>query len=253
MGGTRADDILPLLAGSSVQYFPFPGKIVGHPSVLEGSIDEIAASAKYLASHEGVHGLDLLAYRSPGDVKKLMAAVCAVTEKPIIMAGSIDTREQIAEVRKSGAAGFTIGTAALDGAYPAQQKDLSAQLYSILKDVAELNHHITSISPKNLADGFSQFDETWSPRIAGQVNNMHIKLAKFEGDFVWYHHSYEDELFLVHKGQLMMKFRDRDEIINEGEFIIVPHGVEHCPVAVSDVCEVVLLEPVSTLSNLNSG
>nr|WP_244846614.1 cupin domain-containing protein [Mesorhizobium sp. L-8-3] len=77
---------------------------------------------------------------------------------------------------------------------------------------------------------------------------MQIKLAKFSGEFVWHFHKSEDELFLVHKGRLLMKFRDRDEIIEEGEFIVVPHGVEHCPVALDDTCEVVMLEPSTTLN-----
>jgi mannose-6-phosphate isomerase-like protein (cupin superfamily) len=74
-----------------------------------------------------------------------------------------------------------------------------------------------------------------------------IKLAKFAGEFGWHFPRSKDELFLVHKGRLLMKFRDRDEIIEEGEFIVVPHGVEHCPVALDDICEVVLLEPGTTV------
>ncbi|MBZ9870368.1 cupin domain-containing protein [Mesorhizobium sp. BR1-1-9] len=77
---------------------------------------------------------------------------------------------------------------------------------------------------------------------------MQVKLAKFAGEFVWHFHKTEDELFFVHKGRLLMKFRDRDEIIEEGEFIVVPHGVEHCPVALDDNCEVMLLEPGSTVN-----
>ena len=75
---------------------------------------------------------------------------------------------------------------------------------------------------------------------------MMIELAKFEGEFVWLHHEVEDKLFMVHKGKLLMKFRDRNEIINEGEFIVVPHGVEHCPVALDGTCEVLLMEPATT-------
>ncbi|UFZ08375.1 cupin domain-containing protein [Bradyrhizobium ontarionense] len=77
---------------------------------------------------------------------------------------------------------------------------------------------------------------------------MQIKLAKFSGEFVWHFHKSKDALFFVHKGRLLMKFRDRDEIIEEGEFIVVPHGVEHCPVALTDTCEVVLLEPGTTVN-----
>lgn len=251
LGGTNIDAVLPILKGTEIQYYPFPGRIEGHPSSLTGSIDEIVTSAVELNSRDGVHGLDLLAYRSSENVTGLMAAVCAAVDKPVIMAGSIGSRERIEIVRRSGAAGFTIGTAALDGDYPADSPELETQLRSIQKDVAGVNKHLSPLAPKNLNQSFAKFSETWSPRIAGQVNNMHIKLVKLEGKFIWHHHETEDELFFVHKGKLMMKFRDRDEIINEGEFIIVPHGVEHCPVAVDGICEVLLLEPSSTVNTGN--
>jgi len=252
LGGTNVDAVLPVLAGSGIEYFPFPGRVTGHPSVLEGSVDEIVASTKSLASRDGVHGLDLLAYRSPGDVDALMSAVVAATEKPVIMAGSIDNRDRVADVRKSGAAGFTVGTAALDGDYPAKAGDLEFQLRAIMKDVAEVNNHISAMTVKNLDTSFRKFDEPWSPKIAGRINNMLLKLVKLEGEFIWHFHAEEDELFLVHRGKMLMKFRDRDEVINEGEFIIVPHGVEHCPVALSDICEVLLLEPDTTLNTGNA-
>ncbi|BCH21670.1 cupin domain-containing protein [Mesorhizobium sp. L-8-3] len=248
LGGTRVDDVLPIVTGSSLQYFPFPGRISGHPSVLEGTIGEIVESAKALTARDGVHGLDLLAYRSREDVPTLIRQVCAAVSKPVYVAGSIDTPERIAVVKDAGAAGFTIGTAALDGKYPAPEKDVSSQLAAILRDVATLNRHISPFQKKNLTSAFGRFNDTWSPRIAGQINDMQIKLAKFSGEFVWHFHKSEDELFLVHKGRLLMKFRDRDEIIEEGEFIVVPHGVEHCPVALDDTCEVVMLEPSTTLN-----
>lgn len=131
LGGTHVDDVLPLLRGTGIRYYPFPGEIAGHPSVLNGSIDEIAASARTLASRDGVDGLDLLAYRSGVDVPALMAAVCAATDKPVIVAGSIDRPEQIQAVRQAGAAGFTIGTSALDGRFPARGTALEAQLEAI--------------------------------------------------------------------------------------------------------------------------
>ncbi len=99
----------------------------------------------------------------------------------------------------------------------------------------------------NLTQKFSLIDETWSPRIAGELNNSYVKLAKLKGEFVWHHHEKEDELFLVIKGRLRMKLRDGDRWIGEGEFLIVPRGVEHCPVAEEEV-HVVLLEPKSTLN-----
>lgn len=248
LGGTRVDDVIPILKGTSIQYCPFPGRITGHPSMLEGSIDEIVASAVDLAAKQGVHGLDLLAYRSREDVPKLMQAVCAAVTKPVYMAGSIDNPERIAAVKAAGGAGFTIGTAALDGRFPTPGKDVQSQLIAIIREVACLNDHISPFRKKNLNSAFAGFSDTWSPKVAGQINNMQIKLAKFKDAFVWHFHEREDELFFVHKGRLLMKYRDREEIIEEGEFIVVPHGVEHCPVALDDVCEVVLLEPGTTLN-----
>lgn len=252
LGGTNVEDVLPVLAGTGILYFPFPGRIEGHPSILAGTIDEVVDSAVELAARDGVHGLDLLAYRSTENVTGLMAAVCAAVDKPVIMAGSIGSRERIEIVRRSGAAGFTIGTAALDGDYPANSPELETQLRSIQRDVAGVNKHLSPHTPKNLTRAFAAFSETWSPRVAGQVNNMMIKLAKFEGEFVWHHREIEDEMILVHKGRLLMKFRDRDEIVEEGEFIVVPHGVEHCPVALDGICEVLLLEPAKTVNTGNA-
>ena len=248
LGGTNVDAVLPVLDGSGILYFPFAGRIEGHPSNLVGSIDEIVESAQVLAARDGVHGLDLLAYRSTENVTGLMAAVCAAVDKPVIMAGSIGSRERIEKVRRSGAAGFTIGTAALEGNYPADSPELEMQLRSIQRDVAGVNNHLSPHRPKDLAKSFAKFSDTWSPKIAGQVNDMHVKLVKLEGEFVWHHHPVEDELFYVHRGRLLMKFRDRDEVVEEGAFIIVPHGVEHCPVALDGVCEVMLFEPVGTVN-----
>ena len=131
LGGTNAADVVPLLEGTGIRYYPFPGRIVGHPSILEGTQDEIVASAVALAAHDGVAGVDLLAYRSAGDVPALMAAVCKAISKPVIIAGSVDSPEQIETIRQSGAAGFTIGTAALDGQFPANSTDLDCQLRTI--------------------------------------------------------------------------------------------------------------------------
>lgn len=249
LGGTRVDDVLPVLKGTGIEYYPFPGRIVGHPSVLEGSLEEIAASARDLASRDGVHGLDLLAYRSPlTDIPGLIAAVCTAAGKPVIVAGSIADKDRIKLVRQAGATGFTIGTAALDGEYPSNGTGLEAQLAAIVRDVANLNGHLSPFGKKRLEDAFASFSETWSPRIAGQVNDMQIKLAKFEGDYTWQFHDHKDELFLVHRGRLLMRFRDREEVVEEGEFIVVPHGVEHCPLALTETCEVVLLEPATTIN-----
>lgn len=102
----------------------------------------------------------------------------------------------------------------------------------------------------SLAQKFSLFSEHWSPKIVGELNGQQVKLAKLKGEFVWHHHDNEDELFLVVKGQLLMKFRDREVYVNEGEFIIVPKGVEHLPVAKEET-HIMLLEPASTLNTGN--
>jgi hypothetical protein len=117
MGGTRPNVILPVIAGKNIRYYPFPGKIVGHPSKLEGTIETIMESALQLTAIEGVNGLDLLAYRFDGDVEALMTRVCEAVDKPVVIAGSIDSPQRMAAVVRSGAAGFTIGTAAFNGAF----------------------------------------------------------------------------------------------------------------------------------------
>jgi mannose-6-phosphate isomerase-like protein (cupin superfamily) len=99
----------------------------------------------------------------------------------------------------------------------------------------------------NLGHEFARIHEYWRPRIAGDVNEMQIKLVKLHGEFVWHHHEVEDELFLVISGRLLMRFRDRQVWIEPGEFLIVPHGVEHCPVA-AEACEAVLFERASTIN-----
>jgi mannose-6-phosphate isomerase-like protein (cupin superfamily) len=102
----------------------------------------------------------------------------------------------------------------------------------------------------NLAEKLSKVSEYWSPKIVGEVNDSYVKLVKFQGEFVWHHHDNEDEMFLVVKGTMRMRFRERDVLVREGEFIIVPRGVEHMPVAESEV-HVVLFEPKSTLNTGN--
>jgi mannose-6-phosphate isomerase-like protein (cupin superfamily) len=102
----------------------------------------------------------------------------------------------------------------------------------------------------SLADEFAKFSDAWKPRIAGDINQMQIKLAKFSGEFVWHHHENEDELFLVIKGRLLMRLRDGNLRVGPGEFVIVPRGVEHLPIAEED-CEVVLIEPRTTLNTGN--
>ena len=106
------------------------------------------------------------------------------------------------------------------------------------------------IEKVNLAQKFDSFDEYWSPRITGELNDSYVKLAKLKGEFVWHQHDNEDELFLVVKGHLTIKLRDRDVELDEGEFVIIPRGVEHLPVAEEEV-QVLLLEPKSTLNTGN--
>lgn len=102
----------------------------------------------------------------------------------------------------------------------------------------------------NLAEKLGSFSEHWSPRVVGELNGQQVKLAKLHGEFVWHHHEHEDELFLVLKGSLLMRLRDRDVTIREGEFLIVPRGVEHLPVAEDEV-HVLLFEPATTLNTGN--
>src|ERR1700690_358585 len=99
----------------------------------------------------------------------------------------------------------------------------------------------------NLADKFNLFQEPWHPKIVGELNDSYVKLAKLKGEFVWHHHDNEDELFLVIKGTLVIKLRDQELTIHEGEFVIIPKGVEHLPLAEEEV-QVLLLEPKSTLN-----
>ena len=102
----------------------------------------------------------------------------------------------------------------------------------------------------NLAEKFSLFSEHWSPQITGELNGQQVKLVKFKGPFTWHHHENEDELFYVVKGSFDMEFTDHRVTINEGEFIIVPRGVEHRPNAKEEV-HVLLFEPASTLNTGN--
>ena len=102
----------------------------------------------------------------------------------------------------------------------------------------------------NLAQKLSLFDDLWSPRIVGELNGQYVKLAKIKGEFVWHHHEHEDELFLVVKGRMTIKLPDGDISLEEGEFCIVPRGVEHKPVAEKEV-HIMLFEPKSTLHTGN--
>ena len=102
----------------------------------------------------------------------------------------------------------------------------------------------------NLGEKLDRIPEFWSPRIVGELNGQHVKLVKFKGDFVWHHHEVEDELFLVLKGRMVIELRDRSVELSEGEFFIVPCGVEHRPVTGEEV-HALLFEPATTLNTGN--
>ena len=102
----------------------------------------------------------------------------------------------------------------------------------------------------NLQQKFATFTDYFNPRIAGELNGQHVKLVKAKGDFPWHHHDVEDELFLVVKGRFRMEFRDRDVWVEQGEFLVVPRGVEHRPVAEEEV-HILLFEPASTVNTGN--
>jgi mannose-6-phosphate isomerase-like protein (cupin superfamily) len=103
------------------------------------------------------------------------------------------------------------------------------------------------IEKVNLQQKFGLFQDRWSPKIVGEVNDSYVKLVRLQGEFVWHQHEVEDELFLVVKGQLTIKLRDGEVRLGEGEMVVIPHGVEHLPIAEDEVW-VVLIEPKSTLN-----
>ncbi|GAB4445601.1 MAG: cupin domain-containing protein [Anaerolineae bacterium] len=104
-----------------------------------------------------------------------------------------------------------------------------------------------SIEKVNLAEALSRFDAHWRPKIVGELNDFFVKVAKLKGEFIWHHHENEDEMFLVVSGRLLIKLRDRDLWLEPGEFVIIPRGVEHMPVAEDEV-HIVLIEPKSTVN-----
>jgi mannose-6-phosphate isomerase-like protein (cupin superfamily) len=107
-----------------------------------------------------------------------------------------------------------------------------------------------SVEAINLREKLARIDALWSPRIVGQVNDTHIKLARIRGEFEWHHHENEDELFLVVSGRFIMQFRDREVWLQEGEMLVVPRGVEHRPVAPEE-CHILMVEPAGTINTGN--
>jgi mannose-6-phosphate isomerase-like protein (cupin superfamily) len=117
--------------------------------------------------------------------------------------------------------------------------------------VASTTESEETMSAVNLKEKFALFDDHWSPKVVGQLNDTHVKVAKVKGEFVWHHHADTDELFLVHRGRLLLQLRDREDVVLEaGEFFVVPRGVEHRPVAPEEV-ELVLIEPAGTVNTGN--
>ena len=103
----------------------------------------------------------------------------------------------------------------------------------------------------NLPEKFSQFTERWSPKIVAELNGQQVKIARIAGEFEWHAHEQEDELFMVVRGKLRLKFRDGEAVVSEGELIVVPRGVEHLPVAETDETWIMMFEPASTLNTGN--
>ena len=108
-----------------------------------------------------------------------------------------------------------------------------------------------TIDKINLREKFAHFSDYWSPKIVGDINDAQVKLVKIRGEFTWHHHDIEDELFLVVKGRLLMRLRDRNVEVDEGECIIIPRGMEHCPAALSEEVHILLMEPKTTLNTGN--
>ncbi|MEM0989904.1 MAG: methylglyoxal synthase [Pseudomonadota bacterium] len=169
LGGTRAAEVTSITRQHPVRYYPFPGKITGHPSVLEGPEGDIVASARTLAALEHVHGLDLLAYRYVGDVPKLMSAG---VPKPVIVAGSIDSAERVEAAAAAGAQGFTVGTAALAGVFPAETEGFAGQVRAILAITARARAIATA--PRRIAlvahDTRKPHLSAWVTRHAGRLS-----------------------------------------------------------------------------------
>lgn len=109
---------------------------------------------------------------------------------------------------------------------------------------------VIQMTKVNMSEKFSRFDDLWNPKIVAELNGQHVKLAKIKGEFVWHTHDNEDEMFLVIKGSMTIELRDQRVTLNEGEFFIVPRGVEHRPIAVEEA-HIMLFEPAGTVNTGN--
>jgi hypothetical protein len=145
LGGTHPERALPLLAGSGIRYCPFPGTVVGHPSVLRGTVESIAESARGLTALEGVYGLDLLAYRFDGDVPALARAVVSACGAPVIAAGSVDSRERIMALASAGVWGYTIGGAIIEGRMPGGPS-IAGQVREVLALTAAVDAEVAAVA-----------------------------------------------------------------------------------------------------------
>lgn len=144
LGGTRAEQVVALMGDGGTRYYPFCGRVDGHPSVLHGSIEEIADSAAALSAIEGVDGLDLLAYRwDGGDGAELARVVVAASSKPVIAAGSIDRASRIRALASAGISGFTVGTAAFLGRFRSAGPALRSQVDAIASLAEEIDNDDT--------------------------------------------------------------------------------------------------------------
>ena len=131
---------------------------------------------------------------------------------------------------------------------PDECNDHERQFSEVVEQAGQQAAPGSSLIPKvNIREKLALFHDHWSPRVVGELNGQHVKLVKFQGEFVWHKHDHEDELFLVLKGRFRMEYRDRHVWLEEGEFLIVPRGVEHRPVAEDEV-HVLLFEPAGTLN-----
>ncbi|HET9927719.1 MAG TPA: HisA/HisF-related TIM barrel protein, partial [Rubrobacter sp.] len=132
LGGTHAEEVSEMLSETGIRYCPFPGRVVGHPSLLRGSIEEIVESARRLTAMGGVRGLDLLAYRYDGDVEALTRAVVEAVEVRVIAAGSVDSEERIRTLAEAGVWGFTVGSAIFEGKFAHNGASAREQVETVL-------------------------------------------------------------------------------------------------------------------------